>query len=250
VLKASVSQAGRSDLLRQRGDDEPAAGLEQVCWDTVLFASRAWTGNRSWRCALGSGDYGVLPAAARGQDCRCLGCPPPRCRRSKAPTPGTSSHATGAHRAQQRRCGGLERHRGPSCGDLHLRQAFSPPDGLSEAQYLTPWPQGSTASAEGPGRALYLAGLKAMLAEMRARRPPDTPFGHTQQLQAHFHPSARVTKVCRGLLGGCALLAQPAKRGGCVRVAGLPCGQQKTPSRNNIQSAPWAVRPRRLSAWP
>ncbi|KAI8464835.1 MAG: hypothetical protein J3K34DRAFT_525878 [Monoraphidium minutum] len=50
-------------------------------------------------------------------------------------------------------------------------------------------------------RGLYLAGLKAMLSEMRARRPPDTPFGHTQQLQAHFRPGARVAKAQRLAIG-------------------------------------------------
>eukprot|EP00879_Flechtneria_rotunda_P032122 GHRR01035279.1.p1 GENE.GHRR01035279.1~~GHRR01035279.1.p1 ORF type:complete len:291 (+),score=93.29 GHRR01035279.1:103-975(+) len=35
-------------------------------------------------------------------------------------------------------------------------------------------------------RALYLAGLRGMLWEMRHRRPPDTPYGHTQPLTPHF----------------------------------------------------------------
>lgn len=42
---------------------------------------------------------------------------------------------------------------------------------------------------------LYLAGLKGMLKEMRKRRPPDTPFGHTQHLQVHFRKGTKVSKV-------------------------------------------------------
>jgi hypothetical protein len=46
-----------------------------------------------------------------------------------------------------------------------------------------------------PARALYLAGLQGMLWEMRKRRPPDTPYGHTQPLAPHFHAAAAVSKV-------------------------------------------------------
>lgn len=35
-------------------------------------------------------------------------------------------------------------------------------------------------------RHLYLMGLRGMLAEMRAVRPPGTPYGHTQQLKPKF----------------------------------------------------------------
>jgi hypothetical protein len=44
-------------------------------------------------------------------------------------------------------------------------------------------------------QSFYLTGLKAMLAEMRARRPPNTPFGHTQQLRPQFYQGARLGKV-------------------------------------------------------
>jgi hypothetical protein len=65
---------------------------------------------------------------------------------------------------------------------------------------LAPAVQGpSSSSSSGPSadRGLYLSGLKAMLSEMRMRRPPDTPFGHTQQLQAQFSAGAKVAKVRR-----------------------------------------------------
>eukprot|EP00775_Hariotina_reticulata_P006861 gene6859-7077_t len=45
-----------------------------------------------------------------------------------------------------------------------------------------------------PARSLYLAGLRGMLGEMRGRRPPDTPYGHTQHLTPHLKPGATVSK--------------------------------------------------------
>lgn len=43
-------------------------------------------------------------------------------------------------------------------------------------------------------RGLYLSGLRGMLAEMQAVRPPGTPYGHTQQLTARLNPARG--KVC------------------------------------------------------
>jgi hypothetical protein len=55
-------------------------------------------------------------------------------------------------------------------------------------------PTQTSAAASGDKR-LYLMGLKSMLAAMRARRPPDTPFGHTQLLRPHFARGVQPSKV-------------------------------------------------------
>lgn len=44
-------------------------------------------------------------------------------------------------------------------------------------------------------QSLYLGGLRAMLQEMRRRRPPDTPYGHTQQLQMQLRQKSRISKA-------------------------------------------------------
>jgi hypothetical protein len=78
-----------------------------------------------------------------------------------------------------------------------------------------------------PARALYLAGLQGMLWEMRKRRPPDTPYGHTQPLAPHFPAGAAVSKVsCSGNNG--------SHKSHCVlsqisqRCSGLHCNPQCT----------------------
>jgi hypothetical protein len=61
-------------------------------------------------------------------------------------------------------------------------------------------PQGGGGAPQQRGvdeEVLYLTGLAAMLAEMRAQRPADTPFGHTQQLQPRFPRGAKVGKAQR-----------------------------------------------------
>lgn len=52
--------------------------------------------------------------------------------------------------------------------------------------------------AKVSARGLYLAGLRGMLWEMRSRRPPDTPYGHTQPLAPHFTQGSATSKVSMG----------------------------------------------------
>lgn len=55
--------------------------------------------------------------------------------------------------------------------------------------------KGGQQAAKASARALYLAGLRGMLWEMRDRRPADTPYGHTQPLAPHFTQASGTSKV-------------------------------------------------------
>lgn len=55
----------------------------------------------------------------------------------------------------------------------------------------------SSPIAQPTSKQLYIGGLRAMLKQMRAQRPPDTPFGHTQQLQPEIDASVSITRAQR-----------------------------------------------------
>lgn len=59
-------------------------------------------------------------------------------------------------------------------------------------------------------RGVYLSGLRGMLAEMQAVRPPGTPYGHTQQLTARLNPA--MGKVCACVC----LQGEGTRLAGCV----------------------------------
>lgn len=71
-------------------------------------------------------------------------------------------------------------------------------------------------------RVLYMAGLRGMLWEMRKRRPPDTPYGHTQQLTPHFSQGG-MSKVRQGPWQRACMRSDARMRATCMYVG--VCGQ-------------------------
>lgn len=54
---------------------------------------------------------------------------------------------------------------------------------------------GKAGPTSGTERGLYLRGLQGMLGEMRRKRPPHLPYGHTQQLAVNLRQGTKATKV-------------------------------------------------------